>query len=698
MTSHFLTPLLAPRSIAVVGASMREGFPGNTIIHEIRRGGFAGALYAVNPNYDEIEGIACHAAIDDLPEAVDLAVLIVANHRLEAQLVAAIEAGTRAAVIYSSGALEGDGGLLDRLRGLASEAGMAICGGNGMGFYNFDAYGADGGAWLCPFAVQNDSGPGPIAMITHSGSAFTSLLNLGARLQYNLAVSSGQEYTASLADFLDYALDMPSTRVVMLFIETLRDPEGFRAALEKARARDIPIVALKVGRTEASAKFALSHSGALVGSDHAFQALCDHYGVIRVYDLDELIATTSLLALPNRVHAGGLAALTDSGGEREMLVDLADDLGVPFADIGDDTRAALAEHLDYGLDPVNPCDAWGTMDHFEDTFAGCLEALIGDADSAMGLLLADTVEGRLLSYSYGVICRAQVKRTGKPVVIASWVSRPRYGDMAEKLIADGVLVLDGVTLALKAVKHAFAYRDFRARPAAALLETPDADLVGRWRARLARGDVLDEAEGLALLADFGIPCAAVSIVESRDEAFRAAGETGYPVALKTAMAGIVHKSDVGGVKLGLADGDAVAAAYDDLSARLGPRALIAPMVAPGIELALGVTIDAQVGPLVMVGAGGVLVELLADTRTALPPLDSAAARRLIDGLALRPMLDGHRGAPAVDMDVLAETVARFSLLAHALGDCIAEFDVNPLIVGPDGCIAVDALVVGRAPD
>ena len=693
MTSHFLTPLLAPRSIAVVGASRRSGFPGNTIIHEIRRGGFTGALYAVNPNYDEIEGIACHAAVNQLPEAVDLAVLIVANHRLEAQLAAAIEAGARAAVIYSSGALEGDEGLLDRLRTRAREAGMLICGGNGMGFYNFDS-----GAWLCPFAVQNDSGPGPVAMITHSGSAFTSMLNLGARLQYNLVVSSGQEYSTSLADFLDYALHMPTTRVVMLFLETIRDPAAFRAALEKAQARDIPIVALKVGRTEASAKFAVSHSGALVGSDHAFQALCDRYGVIRVFDLDELIATTSLLALPQRAHAGGLAALMDSGGEREMLVDLADDLALPFAQIGAPARAALASHLDYGLDPVNPCDAWGTMDHFEENFAGCLEALIGDPDSALCLLLADTVDGRLLSNSYGKICRAQVKRTDKPVVIATWVSRPRYGGMAERLIADGVLVLDGVIPALKAVRNAFAYRDFQARPEPAAPASPAADVIEGWRGRLARGDVLDEAESLALLADFGIACAAVRIVEDRDDAVRAAEAMGYPLALKTAMAGILHKSEVDGVRLGLGDGRAVSAAYDDLSGRLGPRVLVAPMAGPGVEMALGVTIDAQFGPLVMVAAGGVLVELMADVATGLPPLDAAGARRLIDRLSLRPMLDGHRGAAAAHMGALAEAVARFSLLAAALGDRIAEIDVNPLIAGPDGCVAVDALVVGRSPD
>lgn len=693
MTSHLLTPLLAPRSIAVVGASRRTGFPGNTIIHEIRRGGFTGALYAVNPKYDEIEGVACYGTINELPEAVDLAVLIVANRHLEALLAAAIEAGARAAVIYSSGTLEGDSALLDRLRARAREAGMLICGGNGMGFYNFDA-----GAWLCPYATQNESGPGPIAMITHSGSAFSSLLNLGARLQYNIAVSSGQEYTTSLADFLDYALDMPTTRVVMLFIETLRDPAAFRAALEKAQARDIPVVTLKVGRTEASAKFAFSHSGAMVGSDHAFQALCDHHGVIRVDDLDELIATVSLLALPNRVGPGGLAALMDSGGAREMLVDLADDLAVPFARIGDPTRAALVSHLDYGLDPVNPCDAWGTMDGYAETFAGCFEALAGDPDSAIALLFADITDKRWLHNTYGDICRAQVKQGDKPVAIATWASRPRYGDTAERLMAEGVLVLDGVVAALKAVRNALAYRDFRARPEPLPVAPPAADCIERWRQRLARKDVFDEAEGLALLADFGIPTTAVCIVEGRDAALRAAEAMGYPVALKTAMAGIMHKSDVGGVKLGLDDERAVAAAYDDLAGRLGLRVLVSAMAGPGVEIALGVTIDAQMGPLVMVGAGGVLVELMADVQTALPPLDAAAARRLIDRLALRPLLDGHRGATAASMDALAETLARFSLIAATLGDRIAEIDVNPLIAGPDGCIAVDALVVGRPPN
>ena len=691
-TRHRLTRLLEPRSIAVVGASARPGAPGNVLLAEIRRGGFEGALYAVNPNRDAVDGLACHPSIGDLPEAVDLAVLAVANHRLEAQLAAAIEAGAGAAVIFASGVLEDDGDppLLERLRRRARVAGIQVCGGNGMGFYNFEA-----GAWVCPYAVESDSGPGVVTLVTHSGSAFTSLLDLGARLRFNLAVSPGQEITTTTADYLDYALDQPSTRVVALFLEAVRDPTGFVAALDKAKARDVPVVALKVGRSAASAAFALGHSGAIVGSDDAFQALCDRHGVIRVADLDELIATASLFALPRRVGPGGLAAIMASGGERELLVDVADDLAVPFADIGEATTAVLESRLDYGLDPVNPCDAWGTVGNFEEVFTDCFEALIDDPDAAIGVLLADIREGRFINDRYVAICRAMAKRHAKPLAIATWASRPRYGAMAEALIEDGVLVLDGLVPTLKAVSNAFAYRDFRSRPAIDPPAPPAAGVRDRWRARLARGGALDEAEGLALLADFGIPALAAHIAEGRDEALRAARSVGYPVALKTAAPGVHHKSDVGGVALDLADDGAVAAAYDDVAGRLGPRVVVAPMAGAGVELALGVTIDPQFGPLVMVGTGGVLVEVLRDTRTALPPIDAESAKRLIDQLRVRPLLDGVRGGPAAEIDAIAGAVSRLSVLAAVLGDCIAEIDVNPLIAGPHGCVAVDALVVGR---
>ena len=695
-SDHPLRPLLAPRSIALVGASARAGSFGAAIVEQVRDGGFRGRVHAVNPNHDRVAGLACQPSLAALPEAVDLAVLAVGNHRLEEQLDAAIAAGAGAAAIFASGYLEGDRypPLLERLRAKARAARLPICGGNCMGFHNHES-----GAWICGYPVaqgsRRSSRPGPITFITHSGTAFGSMMDCGGSLSFNLVVSAGQEIATTAADYMDYALTLASTRVIALFLETVRDPAGFVAALAKAAARDVPVVALKVGRTAEAARLARSHSGAIAGNDAAFDAIRDRFGVIRVDTLDELAASAALLALPKRAVAGGLAAITDSGGERAMLVDLAADAAVPFARIDATTRERLAARLEHGLEPVNPCDAWGTRESFKDVFGACFEALINDPDSALGVFFADIRTGRFISETYVDLCVDIAARAAKPVALATNISIARHAELAQRLSDGGVPVLAGTAEALRAVSAALAYRDFRARAPMTPPAPPDPATVAAWRRRLARGDTLGEVEGLALLADFGLATAPAILVESRGQALAAAKRLGYPLVAKTATAGIDHKADVGGVKLGIDDDDALAAAYDDLARRLGARVTVAAMAEPGVELALGVDIDPQFGPLVMVGAGGGLIELLRDARFALAPFDAATAGRLIDGLRLRPLLDGWRGEAAADRDALADAVARFSVLAAELGDVINEIDANPLIAGPHGCVAVDALVIGR---
>ncbi len=693
VNAHRLAPLLAPRSVAVVGASPTSPSVGNQLIVQLRRGGFDGAIHPINPKYDEIEGLACLPSLADLPEPVDHAVLALASHRIEAQLALAIEHGARAATILASCYMADDGepALLDRLRRRAREAGIQICGGNCMGFMNFESKVRVSGYPVGP----DDGAPGPVAFISHSGTVFSSTLNCTDRLGLNLVVSAGQEIATTAADYIDYALELPSTRVVMLFLETVRDPAGFVAALDKAAARDVPVVVLKVARTEASAAMAVTHSGAIAGSDAAFQAVCERHGAHRVQSMEELFATAALFTQPKRPGPGGVAAILDSGGTREHLADLADDVGVPFAAINEATRGRLAARLDFGLEPVNPCDAWSTLDDFEGTFAECFGALVDDPDTAIGLFFADLRNGSWMHDAYTRAIVTAAATSAKPIAVVTnntWVPHDR---MAAKMVRDGIPVLDGTGAALAAVRHAFERRDRLARPAGAPPAPPGPAVIARWRDRLDGGAPIDEAEGLALLADFGVPALATRIVEGRDDALAAAEELGYPVVAKTAAPGVQHKSDVGGVKLGLDGAHALAAAYDDLAARLGRRVLVAPMAAAGVELALGVTHDPQFGPLVMVGAGGILVELMDDARFALPPFDAAEARRLIEGLRLRRLLDGVRGAPPADIDAVAETVARFSVLAATLGGRLAEVDVNPLIAGPGGCLAVDALVVAR---
>ena len=687
--SHRLAPLLTPRSIAVIGASARPDSYGNGMIRSCTGSGFSGRVYLVNPNYDAIEGRPCHPSIGALPEAVDHAVIGVANDRLEAILAEAIAAGARAATIFASCYLDESRRppLAERLAGLAREAALPVCGGNSSGFYNLD------GKVRIGMGGDGERTAGGVAMISQSGSVYGAMHAIGGRIDWNLLVSSGQEFTTTAADYLDFALDLGTTRAVGLFIETARQPERFVAALEKAAARDIPVVVVKVGRSEASARFAATHSGAVVGSDASYDAVFDRHGVLRVADLDEMVATLQLMSMPRRAGPGGLAAIHDSGGERELLVDHAVDIGVPFARLGEATEARLAARLEYGLAPENPLDAWGTGNDFAGIFHDCFAALMDDADTAAGLWVADIHRDYSYHEAYCDAAIAVARQTDKPLAVATCSSVTENRDAAVRLLAAGVPLIAGTRPSLTAVRRMFDYRDFRARRPAAPPDPPPPETVARWRARLGEGAALDEAEGLALLGDFGVPVAPARIVETADGAAAAAAALGFPVALKTAAPGVTHKSEVGGVRLGLCDGAAVRAAHGDLAGRLGPRCLVSPMAPTGVELALGVVIDAQFGPLVMVGAGGVLVEHYRDNACALAPCDGECARRLVDRLAIRPLLDGARGAPAADLASLCVAIARLSVLAGALGDRLAGLDANPVIAGADGCVAVDALVV-----
>lgn len=698
MTEHRLSPLLAPASIAVVGASAREGAFGLETLRNARHDGFAGPVYPVNPAYPEIDGLTCYPTLAEIPGGVEHAILSVANAGVEAAMVDAIAAGARSATLFGSAYLEGDTGqprLKDRLQAIAREAGLLICGANCMGFVNYDS--ATRSTWM-PMPADAWPGAGNIALISHSGTCFLALQFVDRRHRHNLCISAGQELTVTAADYMDYALEQPTTRVIALFLETVRDPEGFRAALDKAAARDIPVVALKVGKTEKSASLARSHSGALAGDDAAYEALFDHYGVMRVENWDDLTATAQVFSHHKRLTGGGISGIMDSGGARGMLIDLADRAGVPFSDIGPATTARLAAELEYGLEPVNPTDVWGTGREWHKVFGNCMEALVEDEDSAMTALFSDFgYAGWDPAEHFEIVAKVDAA-TDKPVYMVQHWSRMQNQAAIDCCLANAIPVFEGTQTFLAAMRHAMDRRDRLALGKGEAEPMPDESVVAAWRRRLADGVALDEAEGLDLLDAFGIVTPARGIATGADEAVALAQAMGGPVALKTAEAGILHKSDVGGVRLNLSGDDSVSAAYEEMATRLGPRCLVCAMAAPGVELAAGIVVDAQFGPLVMVAAGGILIEVMKDRRFLMPPATLDDARRALDGLACRALLDGVRGQPAADVEAVARTVARLANLAGAVGDLLAELDVNPLIAGPAGCIAVDALVVPRSRD
>jgi len=678
--------MLGARSVAVVGASPKFDSPGNHMVRQLAVGGFSGRVAAVNPRYDEVEGFSCFPSLGALPFAPDLVLLGVGNHRLEEQMEEAASCGAWGIVVFAS-ALEApprDPPLAERLRRIAERAGMAVCGANCMGFLDIER-----GLRALAFEERADLKPGNVAWISHSGSAFSALLHAERGIHFNLAVSTGQELRTTMADYMLYALERDSTRVISLFLETIRDPDRFRLALATAAERDVPIVALKVGRDPASRRLVAAHSGALAGDDAAYEALFDAYDVARVGTLNEMADLVELLAAGRRAARGGLAAILDSGGERAHLVDSAAGLRVPLAQPSEKTLKSLAARLEPGLPSVNPLDAWGTDDGAYATFLDCSRHLAADPDTGAFAYVVDLHSERA-ERGHAWAAERVWSATDKPVAVVCGLTSAIQDSAADQLRSGGIPVLEDVNSGLLAFRHLFDRRDSRA-----LASTPPPDAVPdhirlRWRETLASGPRPGEDEALEMLADYGIPVAQTVAVDSLDGALASAQRLGYPVALKTAAAS--HKTDVGGVRLGIEYPAALTAAYGEMSSRLGPEVVVQEMVGPGVEMALGIVHDPQFGPLVMVAAGGILIETLADRRLALPPLNEAHARRLVDRLGAVRLLDGVRGGPPADRYSLAHALSRLSVLAHDLGDLIDALDVNPLIVGEKGCTAVDALV------
>ena len=690
---HFLDPLLRPNSIAVVGATRRADAVGNTVLKNLARGEFPGALYAVNPRYGEVEGIPCYPSLSALPQPVEHVIFAVSDQRLEAALDESIAHGIKAAMIYSSLVLDDDTAplLRQRIRQKAKQANLLLCGANSMGFYNFAH-----NVWVGGFATGSHRKPGNVALISQSGAGMSGILDADERIDFNCAVSTGLELTVTAEDYLDYALEQPETRAVGLFLETSRYPAELVAGFKKAIERKIPIVVVKVGRTELAAQLTVSHSGALAGSDAGYGAIFDRYGVQRVDDMEQLATALIMFAQPHPVGPGGIVTIHDSGGERQLIIDMADKLGTPLADISAETTKTLEALLDPGLAAVNPLDVWsaGGPD-YEERLEGCFAALLNDKDTALGAIVHDrAAHGRIYPEYIRHLHKGHAA-SGKPVVLVS----NRQGTGADTNVVEttraGFPVLDGIASFLTGAKCMMAYRDFLAR---SVSRPPglSRSVLAKWRARLADTDAGDEIEANRFLHDCGIPMVKVWPVNNEVELANLAPGLSYPVVIKTAAPGIRHKSDVDGVRLNVRDGTELLQVYRDLSGRLGNRALVAPMLnGPGVEMILGLVTDEQFGPMVVMGIGGVHAELLRDFVTVAPPFDATTAFRCLDRLKMRKLLDGMRGAPAVDVPAFCEAAAVLSVMALEFADLLTEVDINPIKVLEQGCVGLDALIIGK---
>jgi len=692
-TAHRLASMLEARSIAVVGASERANSFGLRLAQAVTSAGYDGRIDFVNPKQDRILGRRCHRSIAELEEAPDVAILGVGAENLEGAVRAGIDRGARSAVIFD--ACHGDAGaggpLLVRLRDIAREARIPVCGGNGMGFINVPS------RCVASFYPAEHLKAGGITLIAHSGSVFTVLAMHDPRYRFDLLVSPGQEIGATADEYIDYAIGRPTTKVIALFLETARNPQGFVESLRRAQAAGIPVVVCKVGRSEESARMARSHTGALAGSQAAYTAAIEEGGAIAVDDVDQLMNVAQLCASGRLPGPGGLGLVTDSGGLRELVADCAAEIGAPLARLSPATVTALRAALPPPLEPSNPLDCAGALtDEFATVFERGLATIAAAPEVSMIGFEADLRDDYVYEAKLRQLALRLPTLTDKPCFFYSSFGRANNRGLADELSDHGVSCLNGAGEMLLAAKRVQEWADRRREQARPAAQAPAVHKAAEAQAAVRSGSTWDERASLDLLAAFGVPTIRSEVAESWDALAGAADRIGYPVALKTAAVGIDHKSDRGGVLLGLSDKETLKCAYDDLRNRLGPRVIVQAMAGKGVELAMGCVFDPDFGPLVMVSAGGTLIELFDDRQFALPPFDEQRALQMIERLAIARVLEGVRGARAKDKRGAARALAAFSEMCASLGDALAEADVNPLVVTETGAVAVDALLIPAA--
>jgi acetate---CoA ligase (ADP-forming) len=668
-----LAPLLEPGSIAIVGASERQG-PHRTIVENARRGGVP--VFPVNPTRDEVFGLRCHPAVGELPVVPDLVLLAVGHRRVEEAFAEAVGAGCRTFVLPGLGNEAGHEGpaVAEAIARRAAEAGVAVVGPNCMGVA------VPGGVSCWIGTVPETFLPGRVAAVSQSGSIGEALLALGPRVGFRCVISSGAETVRDAADLCALLATDEQTHAVGLFLETVRRPAAFMRALELLAAAEKPVACLKVGRSPAGARATLAHTGAIAGSDRAFSAVLRQAGAIEVDDFPELVETLELLGRRRRPRGPRIAAISESGGEAALLADHGEAAGLPFMPLPPGLAWQLCDEFPNFRVPENPLDAWA-VEAVEKVFPRSLELMA--RSGAFDILLAQVDHSqyrgeweqswlRLIVQSLA----AAVDGTDVfPVVTTVQTSdpQPELSALAREL---DLPLLRGSGAALRALARVVRPPRRRARaastPAPAPVDVSD----------LIVGDgALPEYESAGVLERYGVVFPPRRRAASPADAADAAAELGFPVAVKAD--GPAHKARDGGVMLGVASREAAA----EQAARLGGGVLVMRQVPAGPEALCGLARDAAFGPLVTVGLGGAAVEALSLAAVALAPIGREAALELVSeapGLAAV--------ACAAAREALADVLVALGRLAVDHPE-IVEVDVNPLILSEDGVVAVDALVI-----
>ena len=686
---HRLDPLLDPESIVIVGATTSGGM-GSRVIKNLQNGGYKGKLYGLHPKNKDAFGIPCFPNFKSLPEKVEHAIFAVSDERVEGLVDAAIEAGVKAMSMMSMLYLDDDQKpyLKDRIQTKLKEADILLCGANGMGFFHIEK-----GVWVNGHFSRPNHESGGVCIISQSGSGVAGIIDCEERINLNLSVSSGSELTVGAEDYLDYILHQESTTVVGLFLETIRKPDQMIKSFELANERRIPIVVLKTGRTERSAELTVSHSGGLAGVDDCYNALFDKYGIQRVADMDELATTLIMFDQPHSLANGNMVSMHDSGGERQLIIDIADQQGVEFAELEEATTQKLEEILDPGLPPVNPLDAWGKgLGDADQIMIDSMIAMLSDSNASMGAIVMDRGPLGKIFPEYVDYLEQTNQQTGKPVFLVSNRQGTGTDPLVLELSQNGMPVIDGMHSFLAGVRCLHQYRDFLNRKDEINVDL-NADKMKKYQGQLEKSDFVSEADSLNMFFDLGLNANQSKIIANEEELVSTAKEMGFPLVLKTAVEDVYHKSELSGVYLNIDTEEKLRSSYKELQEKLPGNALLAKMVqSEGVEMIVGMTTDQQLGPMVTIGFGGYYAEAMNDAITLMPPFSKEMAKNALSKLKMKTLLEGYRGSKPADLDAFAEFASRFSVIAVELSNQVCEIDLNPVILGNDNCIAVDALI------
>lgn len=690
-----LDKLLKPKKICIVGANEKSGFGGDTsrnVIQYMPKENY----YFVNPSRTEVFGQKCYPSIESLPENIDMVVLCTPQQTIESLLRQAALKGASGAVVYASGYKEvgtPDGLMFQQnLIESAREVGIAVMGPNCAGYVNYVDQ-------VYPFAFVSEerNRSGAVGFVSQSGQLCLSLMD-SPHMRFSYIISAGNCAVVQMEDYIDFLVDDADTKVVAIYLEGIQNPPKLVQAFKKAALKRKPIVVLKSGRSEKGRHLAASHTGSMAGSDKVFDALFAKFGVVRVNDLEELLYTSQMFAVLNKLpQKPTFASMNLSGGETGICADMGSLQDIEYPDFSEKTMCELRAMLPGYATPANPLDMTATLSYDTEKYAAALRCVMNDENIGMviiGYTLLQEVADPSIEYMAPAIEMVMRESGAKPVAMLPFVGNTRNLKFTALLEAAGVAMLPPPEYAFKILRHLADYVKYDPTDHNLDVALPNTILKST---RIAHS----EKESIALASKFGLSVPREEVAKSEDDAVRLAKGVGYPVVMKIESADILHKSDIGGVRLNVSDDLAVRETYNIIlknAKKHCPDALIngiliQEMVPTGKEIIIGVNNDPSFGPAILVGLGGVFVEVFQDTSLCLAPISRTEAYNMVNSLKGGILLRGYRGGPPLDIDSLVDAIVAVSDMAVAYKNDILEIDFNPVFVYEKGVCAVDAVVI-----